>query len=150
MNKGNLLLVDDEPLILKNLKFSLTSYADSVFLAADGQEALNILENAEIHCILCDVNMPRMNGLELIKKVRELGNDVPFIFFTGHGNKEMMIEVARYGAFDFIDKPYFDGVEEVVCRGLRVGLKLNAGLPPLEFVSEYQKLLTELNGNGEE
>ncbi len=142
MPKGNLLIVDDEPLLLKRLKMNLQEYADIVFTAPDGIEALEILKKEKIHCVICDVNMPRMNGVEVIKRIRSEKNDVPFIFYTGHGNQEMMLEVAKYGAFDFFNKPNFDGLEEVIARGLKEGFhRPDMSKDNDTLISEYQKLL---------
>ncbi len=150
MLKGNLLIVDDEPLILKNLKITLTDYADVIFMANNGLEALEVMAKEEVHCIICDINMPRMNGVEVIAKLRANGNDVPVIFYTGHGNRALMLEAAKLGAFDFLDKPNLDGLEEVVARGMKEGfVRLNkdskSGEEDLDtFISEYSKLLDTL------
>lgn len=146
MTKGNLLIVDDEPLLLKNLKANLEEYADVIYTAVNGLEALDIIAREKIHCIICDINMPKMNGVEVIKKIRSDGNSVPFIFYTGHGNRELMLEAVKYGAFDFLNKPHFDGLEEVIARGMKSGF----GHPEKassedDMLSEYKKLLQDLN-----
>jgi two-component system response regulator YesN len=123
MSKGNLLIVDDEPFILKTLKYSLSDYADNVFTANNGKEALEIIATSNIHCVVCDINMPVMTGIQVIRKLREEKNDVPLIFYTGHGNNELMKEAVRFGVFDFLNKPDLDGIEEVVVKGLKAGLK---------------------------
>jgi DNA-binding NtrC family response regulator len=145
--KGNLLIVDDEPLLLKKLKLNLEDYADIIFTAQNGRDALHILETKEVHCIVCDINMPLMNGVEVLKEIREKKSDTPFIFYTGHGNKELMLEAAKYGAFDFLDKPNLDGLEEVVERGLKHGqFKSTSELnDSIQFISEYTKLLNKLD-----
>lgn len=144
--KGNLLIVDDEPLLLKRLKAILEEYADAVYTASDGIEASKVLEQEKIDCVICDVNMPRLNGIELIKKIRAANNQVPFIFFTGHGNEGMMMEVAKYGAYDFFNKPNFDGLEEVVKAGLREGFTKRGPSPGEDesLLSDYQKILQSL------
>lgn len=146
MTKGNLLIVDDEEMLVRMLKDTLHSYADQVFTAPDGLIALDVVKKNKVHCIICDINMPNMNGVEVLKKLRDMKNDVPFIFFTGHGNHSLMIEAAKYGAFDFLDKPFYEGLEDVVKRGLVVGVTgsdepLNADA----VMSDYQKLLKSLD-----
>ena len=121
MSKGNLLIVDDEPIILKRLKFNLEDYADEVYTAENGLEALEVLKSKIVHCVICDINMPKMNGVEVIKSIRAEGNEVPFIFYTAHGNQDLMMEAVKYGAFDFLNKPNLDGLEDVVSRGLHEG-----------------------------
>jgi DNA-binding NtrC family response regulator len=148
MTKGNLLIVDDEPLLLKRLRMNLEEYADHVFTATNGIEALELLNKEEIHCVICDVNMPGMNGIEVIKKIRSDNNMVPFVFYTGHGNHEMMLEVAKYGAFDFFNKPNFEGLEKVIARGLSEGFTRASPAESTEdLMNEYQKLLNELEKN---
>lgn len=146
MLKGNLLLVDDEPSIVEILKFRLTDLAENVFTAPDGKEALSVISQNDVHCVVCDINMPVMNGAELIKKLREMKNDVPFIFYTGYGNSALMLEAVKYGAFDFLNKPMLEGIEEVVANGLSVGLNPSAGSADIssDFESEYKKLLKQL------
>lgn len=145
--KGNLLIVDDEPLIVKNLKITLEDYATNVFTALNGLEGLKVLVENEIHCVICDINMPKMNGVELIKAVRESGNDVPFIFYTGHGNMELMKQAALYGAFDFLDKPNLDGLEEIVKLGLKKGFsrKEENAEDWAEVESEFAKMLKSID-----
>lgn len=144
--KGTLLIVDDEPMLLQRLKFNLEEYADNILLAENGMSAIQIIESNTIHCIICDINMPQMSGVEVLKRIREAGIQTPFIFYTGHGNKELMIEAAKYGAFDFLDKPSLDGLEEVVERGLKLGTSTPE--PQIDsassFRSEYSRLLAEL------
>jgi YesN/AraC family two-component response regulator len=145
MLKGNLLIVDDEAVLVKQLLLKLKGCAGNIFTAADGIEALDIMSKETVHCVICDVSMPRMNGVELIKNVRLNKSTVPFIFYSGFGNHELMLEVAKYGAFDFLDKPSFDGLEEVVVRGLIEGSNQNSEVrSDYNFVSEYQKLLNNI------
>jgi DNA-binding NtrC family response regulator len=143
MAKGNLLIVDDEPMILETLKFNLEDYADKIFTAENGLEALDVLDKQKIHCVVCDINMPKMNGVELIKAIRKNDNDIPFIFYTGHGNYDLMMEAVKYGAFDFLDKPNFDGLEDVISRGMKEGFDIKSGKTPDPdtYMSELKKLL---------
>ena len=110
MEKGNLLIVDDEPIILKRLKFNLEDYATNIYTAENGIEALEQLKIHQVHCVICDINMPKMNGVEVLRTIREQKNEVPFIFYTAHGNDELMMEAVKYGAFDFLDKPTITGL----------------------------------------
>lgn len=144
MSQGNLLIIDDEVLIVTNLKITLEDQADKIFVAYNGLEALEILKTNEIHCIICDINMPKMNGVEFIKRIREDKIDIPLIFYTGHGNQELMMEAAKYGAFDFLDKPNLEGLEDVVAAGLKAGLNKES-TDERSFESDYQKLLKEID-----
>jgi two-component system chemotaxis response regulator CheY len=142
--KGNLLIIDDEVDILATTKGLLEDIADEIFIAYDGLQALEALKKETLHCIICDINMPNMNGIELIKTVRGLGIETPFIFYTGHGSEEHMMEVVKYGTFDFINKPNFLGLEEIAKNGLLEGLRLMKKFdrePEGSFISDYQKFI---------
>lgn len=143
MNKGNLLIVDDEMNIVENLKYILKEHAENIFCAHNGFEALEIIAKENIHCVVCDIRMPKMNGVQLIERVRKTNNDVPFIFYSGHGNLDLMKEVAQYGAFDFLDKPNLDGLTSVISLGLKEGFNRANGLKEnWEAVeSEFAKML---------
>lgn len=144
--KGNLLIVDDEPMLLDALQEKLQKHCDHTFTAEDATKALILLSKEEIHCIICDINMPRMTGVEMLRIMRERGLETPLIFFTGHGNPELMLEAAKYGAFDFLDKPNMTGLDEVVLRGLKHGLASPDEGPETsdEHQSEYSRMLAEL------
>jgi DNA-binding NtrC family response regulator len=143
--KGNLLIIDDEPLLLEKTSILLEDIADNVFTAVDGGKGLEILSKEEIHCVVCDINMPEMNGIQVIEKIREDGVDVPFIFYTGHGSRELMKAAVKFGAFDFIDKPNLDGLEEACARGLKIGLRENDLEVENDFISEYKELMDATN-----
>jgi YesN/AraC family two-component response regulator len=145
MEVKNLLIIDDEVLLLETLSILLKRYATNVYTAANGEEGLNILKNENIHCVICDISMPVMNGVELIKEVRALNNQVPFIFYTAHANHDNMREAAKYGAFDFLSKPLFDDVEAVVARGLIEGFRRTQHSASEPNYSVYQSILDELN-----
>lgn len=143
--KGNLLLVDDEEHLLELLQITLQDLADQIFVATNGAEALRIISDHQIHCVVCDINMPGMNGIQVISQIRSLNNLVPFVFYTGHGNHELMKEAAKFGAFDFLNKPQLKGLDEVVVRGLRQGVSpASVGVSKEDLLSEYQSLLSTI------
>lgn len=146
MSKGNLLIIDDEPDIRMRLSDLLEEYAEKIYVAANGKEGLETFNSHEIHCIICDINMPEMNGVELIKALRTQGTNTPFIFYTAHGNRDLMLEAVKYGAFDFLDKPNLNGLEDVISRGLAHGFNMGEGTAEEDagFVSDYQELLRQL------
>lgn len=121
--KGNLLIVDDEPLLLKILSHSLGPLSDQLFIANDGMEALKIFSQEDIHCIVCDINMPELSGVEVLKAIRSQGSKVPLIFYSGHGNAQLKEEAMCHGAFDFLQKPMLDGIEDIVERALKLGIQ---------------------------
>ncbi len=141
MPKGNLLIIDDEQILLNCMSDILSNCADIIFTATDGLKGLDTIQREKIHCVVCDINMPEMNGVELIKALRERAINVPFIFYSGHGDKKLMLEAIKYGAFDFIDKPEFDGLEKTVPEGLFQGLHGHPSSNQGNYISPYRKLL---------
>lgn len=145
MAKGNLLIIDDEQMILSSLKELLEDVADKIFVADNGLEGLKILESEQVHTIVCDINMPQMTGLEVIKEVRSRNIEIPFIFYTGYGSRELMMEAVKFGAFDFLEKPNMDGLEQIVTSSLKVGLNSNnRDLDHEVLITEYQKMIRNI------
>ena len=114
--KGNLLLIDDEEELTESLKELLEEEAQNIFLAHNGKEALSILENHKIDCVVSDIKMPVMDGVKVMKIAREKGFNQPIIFFTGHGTEQLKKEVQDLGAADLLMKPNFLMLELAIRR----------------------------------
>jgi len=140
VNKGNILLIDDEKDLVDRVEMLLEEYADKIYKGYDGLEGLAVLKKETIHCVVCDINMPRKNGIEVIKDARELGYKGPFIFYTGHGNDEMMMQVVKFGVFDFLNKPNLEDLESSVERALKVGLGQLTPDNDGDFLAELNKI----------
>lgn len=112
--KGNLLIVDDELDLSVNMKELLEDEAHDIFIANNGQEGLEILQTKKVDCVISDVKMPVMDGLKLIELARNLGLNVPFIFYTGHGSSELKKIAKELGALDLLTKPNFLNLELAV------------------------------------
>ncbi len=102
-----ILVVDDTKSILKMVKFVLGETYD-VYLSNSGSLALDILERKPIDVVLMDVEMPDMDGIETVRKIREMENikDIPVIFFTGSTSKDIVDKCMELGMVDYIVKPY--------------------------------------------
>lgn len=100
-----ILIIDDEKAIRKTLTEILTFEGFKVDEAADGVEAVKKIKENNYDCILCDIKMPKMDGLEVLEQTREIKPDIPFIVISGHGNIETAVEAVKKGAYDFISKP---------------------------------------------
>jgi len=118
MKKKNVLVIDDEKEIVKTLKEILSEDNINVLTAYSGQEALDVFSKNNVSCIISDINMPKMSGVELIEKIRSIDKRIPFIFFTGFTNDDYIDKAIKHGAFDFIDKPDFSNVIEKVRLGI--------------------------------
>lgn len=108
--KAKILLVDDEQEILNSTSLLLKSAGYEVETANNGYAAFEILRfdkdaNSLPNLMLLDIKMPVLNGLELMRELEKIRLKVPFIAITGFADKQMVIELLRFGCFDFIEKP---------------------------------------------
>ncbi len=99
------LVVDDEKLIVKGIRFSLMQDGMEVDCAYDGEEALEMVRGREYDIILLDIMLPKMNGLEVCQTIREF-SDVPIVMLTAKGEDMDKILGLEYGADDYITKPF--------------------------------------------
>ena len=102
----SILVVDDDFQIREILSQMLEILGHQYQCAADGLEAYHVLKNKEFDLVLCDIRMPEMDGLELIKEIEKINPDVPFIMVTGFSDEYTYDLVMKSGARDFIKKPF--------------------------------------------
>lgn len=102
---AKILIVDDEQSIRNTLKEILEYEKYTVDEAKDGAEGLKMLQNGKYDVTLCDVKMPKMDGIELLEKAMNEGVDTQFIMISAHGTIETAVDATKKGAFDFIQKP---------------------------------------------
>lgn len=102
-----LLLIEDEEPIRRVLVRILSEENDDYRITEceDGKSGFNTLKKEDFDLVLCDIKMPKMDGVEVLQKTREEGINVPFIMLTGHGNVSTAVEAMKSGAYDFISKP---------------------------------------------
>lgn len=100
-----ILVVDDEKAIRSALKDILSFEGFEVEEAVDGVEAIKKIKENDYDCILCDIKMPKMDGIEVLDQALELKPDIPFIVISGHGTIDAAVDAVKKGAFDFIAKP---------------------------------------------
>ena len=103
---ATILVVDDEELYRRALERILHRAGHAVEMAADASEALAVLGRRPIDLVLSDIQMPGINGIELVRKARELEPDLPCIVMTGYNTPERSIEALRAGAFWYLEKPF--------------------------------------------
>ncbi|MFL2587396.1 MAG: sigma-54-dependent transcriptional regulator [Flavobacteriaceae bacterium] len=102
-----ILLIEDEEPIRRVLSKILTeeNKGYDITESEDGKDGFLKLTKEDYDLVLCDIKMPKMDGVEVLQNVRENGIDIPFIMLTGHGNISTAVEAMKAGAFDFISKP---------------------------------------------
>lgn len=101
----NILIVDDEEMIRETLKDIITNEGYEAEEAKEGQEAVNLVKKNKFDCILLDIKMPKMDGMEVLGQVKEINPEIPVVMITGHGDEESAFDAASKGAYDFITKP---------------------------------------------
>jgi DNA-binding NtrC family response regulator len=114
--KSNVLVVDDEEHYRSALNRILARVGYQVSLARDASEALAIVTSQPIDLVLCDVKMPGINGLELVRQIHEIESNLPCIVITGHGSAESSVEALHAGAFWYLEKPFEQDRLDVIRR----------------------------------
>ena len=102
---ATLLIIDDEKSIRKTLTEILSFEGYKIDEAVDGEEGWNKFKQNNYDVVLCDIKMPKMDGLEFLGKAASHNPDTPIIMISGHGTIETAVEAVKKGAYDFIQKP---------------------------------------------
>jgi DNA-binding NtrC family response regulator len=101
----SILIIDDEKAIRKTLTEILGFEGYKIDEASDGEEGLRKFKEKNYDLILCDIKMPKLDGLEFLERAKEINGETPIIIISGHGNIETAVEAVKKGAFDYISKP---------------------------------------------
>jgi two-component system, response regulator, stage 0 sporulation protein F len=128
MALGRILVVDDEAPVREVLTEYFTTEGYAVEGAGSGAEALTVVRGGRADLVLLDVRMPGLDGVQVLRKIREINEDVPVIMVTANEDVGLAKETLRLGAFDYVAKPFdFDYLDRAVAAGLaRVGEKAPA------------------------
>jgi DNA-binding NtrC family response regulator len=102
---AEILIIDDEKAIRKALTEILSAEGYKTEEAGDGEEGLKKFKEKSYDVVLCDIKMPKLDGIEFLQKATESNGDVPVIMISGHGNIETAVDAVKKGAFDYISKP---------------------------------------------
>ena len=136
--KFNVLIADDEKNIREGLGQSLEMDGHNIYLAEDGRQALEIINNTEMDLIIADLKMPRLSGEDLLKEVSASYPTIPVIILTAYGTIESAVQAMRNGAYDFLTKPVnLD----------RLSLLVKRALSNRELVLQHRMLKEEVERN---
>ena len=102
---ADILIIDDEKAIRKTLGEILSFEGYKIDEASDGEEGLKKFKDRNYDVVLCDIKMPKIDGIEFLQKAGETNPDIPIIMISGHGNIETAVEAVKTGAYDYISKP---------------------------------------------
>ncbi|MBA3697079.1 MAG: sigma-54-dependent Fis family transcriptional regulator [Methylotenera sp.] len=115
----HVLAVDDEPSMLRLLEISLRQAGYQPITAKDGREALEVIRTRKVDCVVSDLHMPRMDGLQLLKEIRQENVELPVIIVTAQGEIKSAIEAMKNGASDYILRPFdLEELEVAIRRAL--------------------------------
>lgn len=105
---ANVLVVDDSASVRQQVSMTLKQSGFNVFEAEDGAIGADRIAQGGIDCVICDVNMPNMNGIEMLKKVKSdpLHKDLPVVMLTTEGSKDLIVQAKQAGAKGWIVKPF--------------------------------------------
>jgi len=156
---ARILVAEDEANLRLVLQKELERHGYRVQVAPDGEAALRKLEETNVDVLLCDINMPRMDGIELLRRVHERPNPPEVIMLTGQATVETAVEAMKLGAYDYLTKPYSITELDVRVRQaaekrhlrvdnlrLREQLARQSALPEMVSVSEAMKEAVRLIG----
>jgi two-component system NtrC family response regulator len=120
--KGTILVADDDPVTQTALQHNLEKQGFDVIVCGDGHQALETVGQQSVDLIIADYEMPRMDGLALLKNLKTDGIDIPFVIITSHGSVDSTMEAIRLGAVEYLTKP-FDMAEILIVlqKALNVG-----------------------------
>jgi two-component system, LuxR family, response regulator FixJ len=113
-------VIDDDDAVRDSLEFLLTAAGIEVRTYVSAQAFLETLENSVSGCVITDVRMPEVSGIELLQRIQEMQLVLPVIVITGHGDVPLAVEAMKIGAVDFLEKPFDD---EVLLAAVRAALR---------------------------
>ena len=108
MSKGNVYVIDDDEAMRDSLHFLLDSSGYQVKLFDTATSFLEALPKLEFGCVVSDVRMPGIDGIELLKRMKAANSMFPILIMTGHGDVPLAVEAMKLGAVDFLEKPFED------------------------------------------
>ncbi|HLG83772.1 MAG TPA: response regulator FixJ [Bradyrhizobium sp.] len=114
---GNVYVIDDDEAMRDSLNFLLDSAGYKVSLFETATSFLEALPGLEFGCVISDVRMPGIDGIELLKRMKAAGNRFPILIMTGHGDVPLAVEAMKLGAVDFLEKPFEDERLQAMIEG---------------------------------
>ena len=100
-----ILIIDDEKSIRTTLREILEYEKYKIDEAIDGQDGLDKIAKNKYDIVLCDIKMPKLDGIEVLERAQEINPELPFIMISAHGSIETAVDAVKKGAYDFIQKP---------------------------------------------
>jgi anti-anti-sigma factor len=133
-----ILVIDDEKPTLKMFRLTLMAYGYEVLTAENGQEGLDVFERERPRIVLTDIKMPGMNGIEVLRRIKQIDPTAEVIVITGHGDMDLAIQALNLDATDFINKPIQRHILEQALKSAQERCRMAA-----ENVREFEIQQTE-------
>ncbi len=137
-----ILVAEDEPQLANSLKRNFEAEGHQAVIACNGKQVLDILSRKHFDVLLLDWRMPKLSGIEVCKRLRTAGNDIPIILLTALSNISHKLEALHLGADDYITKPF--SFEEVLARIHAVVRRSRSATPVVRFGSLELNLITRI------
>lgn len=136
-------IIDDDEAVRESLGLLLDSVDQESLTFASANEFLAAYNEDMAGCIVLDIRMPGMNGMELQKRLNDMNSILPIIFVTGHGDVPMAVEAIQHGAVDFIQKPYREqDLLDKIHKALQLDAEQRADLTEKKSIQERLETLT--------
>ena len=114
-----ILVVDDEPMMSDSLRQHLTEEGYTVDVSSSGTQAIDLFDGGAYHLVICDLQLPDMDGLELLRHMKDARPATEVIVVTGYGSVQAAVEAIKSGAFYFVEKPFdFEELSPLVEKAL--------------------------------
>lgn len=140
---ATIMVVDDDAGVRNAMRSLLKSVGLNSALFASAQEFLATYQPSQVGCLVLDIRMPGMSGLELQQHLNLRGAVIPVIFMTGHGDIPMAVEAMQHGAFDFLQKPFRDqDLLDRIQRAIAKDLELRKSLGEHDRIRKHLDTLT--------
>jgi len=141
-SRGKVYVIDDDEAMRDSLNFLLDAAEFEVTLFESAQHFLDALPGVEFGCVVSDVRMPGIDGIELLKRLKTNRNSLPVLIMTGHGDVPLAVEAMKLGAIDFLEKPFEDdrliGMIDIALKQAESGARSEAAV--LDIVTRVESL----------
>jgi two-component system, LuxR family, response regulator FixJ len=140
--KGKVYVIDDDEAMRDSLDFLLGSADFDVTLFESAQQFLDALPGLDFGCVVSDVRMPGIDGIELLQRLKTSRNSLPVLIMTGHGDVPLAVEAMKLGAVDFLEKPFEDdrlvGMIDIALKQAEIGARSEAAM--LDIAARVESL----------
>jgi len=121
----NILYVEDEDAIIEKYSYFLKEYCHTLYIAKDGEEAYDMYEKNQIHLVIMDLLIPKLNGIALARKIREVDDNILMIALTAHSDREILLDIVELNFSSYLIKPV--GRTDLMQALLKISQKLDGG-----------------------